>query len=80
MPLIAVGRLGVGRLRDHRRRPLELGQRVAQRSARSVPSPYGRCFVSLRFANWMSEKWMWNGAPGSSTASALRERLGERLD
>ena len=30
-------------------------------SARSVPSPYGRCLVSLRFAYWMSEKWMWNG-------------------
>ena len=27
-------------------------------SARSVPSPYGRCFVSFRFANAMSEKWM----------------------
>ena len=39
-------------------------------SARSVPSPYGRCLVSLRFANAMSEKWMWNGAPGSRTVSA----------
>src|SRR3970040_906627 len=39
-------------------------------SARSVPSPYGRCFVSLRFAKAISEKWMWKGAPGASTSAA----------
>jgi len=27
-------------------------------STRNVPSPYGRCFVSFRFAYAMSEKWM----------------------
>src|SRR4051794_28035143 len=43
----------------------------ASGSARSVPSPYGRCFVSFRFAKAMSEKWTWKGAPGSSTPSAF---------
>ena len=42
-------------------------------SARNVPSPYGRCFVSLRFAKAMSEKWMWNGASAAAPRRRPRE-------
>ena len=60
----------VRRLRDDGRGAVEPASASRSGSARSVPSPYGRCFVSFRFAKAMSEKWMWNGAPSARTPSA----------